>query len=83
VKFENECTIMKKYDMLSLVTYNKKFMMNLVITFCQHGKWTIKVTIATLALGWRPKQGLAKVQAKNEAQESYFMLPGVQENVRE
>jgi hypothetical protein len=33
--------------------------------------------IATLALGFRPKQGLAKVQTKNEARESHFMLLGV------
>jgi hypothetical protein len=28
--------------------------------------------VATLALGLWPKQGLAKVQAKNEAQKSHF-----------
>jgi hypothetical protein len=39
--------------------------------------------IATLALGSQPKRGLAKVQAKNEAQESHFMIPGMWENVRE
>jgi hypothetical protein len=39
--------------------------------------------IATLPLGLRPKQGLVKVQAKREAWELHFMLPGVQENVRE
>jgi hypothetical protein len=31
--------------------------------------------VATLALGLRPRQRLTKVQAKNEAQESHFMLP--------
>jgi hypothetical protein len=35
------------------------------------------IFVTTLALGSRPKQGLAKVRAKNEAQESYFMFPGV------
>jgi hypothetical protein len=30
--------------------------------------------IITLALGSQPKQGLAKVQAKSEAQESHFMF---------
>ncbi len=40
-------------------------------------------TIATLALSSQPKHGLAKVQAENEAQESHFMLPRVQEGVRE
>ncbi len=39
--------------------------------------------ITTLALGSQPKRGLAKVQAKNEAQESHFMIPGMWENVRE
>jgi len=54
-----------------------------------YGK-TIKVTIwgftnivATLALGSRPRQGLARLQAKKEAQESHIMLPGVWESVRE
>jgi hypothetical protein len=28
-------------------------------------------------LGSQPKQGFAKVHAKNEAQESHFMLPKV------
>jgi hypothetical protein len=31
----------------------------------------------TLALGSRPKQGLAKVRAKSEAQESHCMFLGV------
>ncbi len=31
--------------------------------------------VTTLALGLRPRQGLAKAQAKYEAQESHFMLP--------
>jgi hypothetical protein len=35
------------------------------------------VFITTLALGSRPKQGLARVQAKKEARESHFMLPRV------
>ncbi len=39
--------------------------------------------VATLTLGSRPRQGLVKVRAKNEAQESHFMLSGVWENVRE
>jgi hypothetical protein len=32
--------------------------------------------VTTLTLGSRPKQGLAKVWAKNETQESHFMLMG-------
>jgi hypothetical protein len=33
--------------------------------------------VMTLTLGLRPKQGLAKAQAKSETQESHFMLLGV------
>jgi hypothetical protein len=39
--------------------------------------------VTTLTLGLRPRQGLARLQAKREAWESYFMLPGVQKSVRE
>ncbi len=39
--------------------------------------------VIALALGSRPRQGLAKVQTKNEARESHFMLSGVWESVRE
>jgi hypothetical protein len=35
--------------------------------------WFVDVT--TLALGLQLKQRIAKVHAKNEAQESHFMLP--------
>jgi len=35
--------------------------------------------VATLTLGLWPRQGLAKVWAKNEAQDSHFMLSGVWE----
>jgi hypothetical protein len=37
----------------------------------------LKLYVATLALGSRPKQGLAKVQAKTKAQESHFMPLGM------
>ncbi len=40
-------------------------------------------TIATVALGLWPRQGLAKVRAKSEAQESHFILPGMQKSVKE
>jgi hypothetical protein len=33
--------------------------------------------VITLTLGLQPKQKLAKVQVKSEAQESHFMLLGV------
>jgi len=39
--------------------------------------------VATLTLGLRPRQGLAKVWAKNEAQESHFMLLWVWKSVGE
>jgi hypothetical protein len=39
--------------------------------------------VTTLILGSRPQQELAKVWAKNEAQESHFMLLGMWEIVRE
>jgi len=40
-------------------------------------------SVATLALGSWPRQGLVKVRAKMEAQESCFMFLGVWESVRE
>ncbi len=39
--------------------------------------------VTTLALRLQPQQGLLKARAKREAQESHFMFPGMQENVRE
>jgi hypothetical protein len=39
--------------------------------------------VTTLALGSWPRQGLTRVKAKKETQESHLMLPGVQESVRE
>jgi hypothetical protein len=41
------------------------------------------LNVATSTLGLRPRQGLANVQAKNEACESHFMLMGMQESVKE
>jgi hypothetical protein len=53
-------------------------------------KWTwllflkyIFIFVTTLALASRPRQGLAKVWAKNEAWESHFMLLRKSDNVRE
>jgi len=39
--------------------------------------------VTTLALGLRPRQGLVRLRAKKEAQESCRMFLGVQESVRE
>jgi hypothetical protein len=41
------------------------------------------LNVATLALSSRLKQGLVRVWDKRKAQESHFMLPGVQKNVKE
>ncbi len=41
------------------------------------------INVATLALGSRPRQGVAKLRAKKEARESCRMFLGVQESVRE
>jgi hypothetical protein len=41
-------------------------------------EWNNKTKgVITLALGSRPKQGLARMKAKREARESHFMLPRV------
>ncbi len=37
-----------------------------------------RLNVATLALGSRPRQGVARLRAKKETQESLHMLPGVQ-----
>jgi len=42
-----------------------------------------KIHVATLALGSWPRQGVVRLQAKKEVQESCRMLSGVQESVRE
>jgi hypothetical protein len=46
---------------------------------CQWGHWPLLLmgeNVTTLALGSRPKQGLARVWTKSEARESHFMLQG-------
>jgi hypothetical protein len=43
----------------------------------------LAIFVTTLALGSQPRQGLARVWAKREAQKSHCMLPGVYESVRE
>jgi hypothetical protein len=45
------------------------------LSFIHHN--LVIVHVATLALGSRPRKGLTKVRAKNEARESYFMLLGM------
>ncbi len=47
-----------------------------LLTTCIH-------IVVTLTLGSRPRQGLARVQAKKEAWDSHLMLSGVQKSVRE
>jgi len=41
------------------------------------------MSVATLTQGLQPRQGVARLRAKREAQESCYILPGVQERVRE
>jgi hypothetical protein len=43
----------------------------------------MRVLVRTLALGLQPRQWLVKVWAKREAQNSHFMLPRMQDSVRE
>jgi hypothetical protein len=43
----------------------------------------LSLIVATLTLGSRLKQGLAKMWDKREARETFLILPRVQENVRE
>jgi hypothetical protein len=43
----------------------------------------ITYCVTTLALGLQPKQGLARLWAKKEVQESHLMLLGMQKSVRE
>jgi hypothetical protein len=43
----------------------------------------MRVLVTTLALGLQPRQGLAKVWAKREAQKSHFMLLRMQNSVKE
>ncbi len=43
----------------------------------------LEEVVVTLALGLRPRQRLAKVRAKREAQESHLMFSRMQESVRD
>jgi hypothetical protein len=64
---------------LAIYLYSIEFPIPIDLRFDTHHTQII----AALVLGLQPKQGLAKVRAKSEAQESYFMLPEVWESVRE
>jgi hypothetical protein len=54
----------------------------LVITCLKNLLWCDSfhkvASVATLALGSRPRQGVARLRAKKETQESHHMLPGMQ-----
>jgi len=75
---------MKQLIEFELITESKRLKKN-VIKFQNQmniGAWMnfkscTRFSVATLVLGSRPRQGVAKVQAKSETQESPFMLPGV------
>jgi hypothetical protein len=45
--------------------------------------WWITWHVVILALGLQPRQGLTRLRAKREAQESHLMLSGMQKSVRE
>ncbi len=66
--------MLKLVDGITLVSKN-----HLLILFLL----AVNRYVVTLALGSRPRQGLARVRAKREARESHLMLPGVQKSVRE
>ncbi len=82
-------TISKKYATIaSMLMFDVKFNCLLVCSSIPSNililfklRTTQKWRNLSLGLGSRP--GLAKVRAKYEAQESHFMLPGVQKKVRE
>ncbi len=64
--------------MLTFISYVNHSLLSI------HVNYTCMLTIvATLALSSRPKQGLARLQAKKEARESHLMLLVVQKSVRE
>jgi hypothetical protein len=44
---------------------------------------SVRGNVVTLALGLRPRKGLARVWAKREAQKSHLMFPRMWENVKE
>jgi hypothetical protein len=52
----------------------------IVMDFFLYATYKTRImNVATLTLGSQPRQGLAKVRTKSEAQESHFMLSGVWE----
>jgi hypothetical protein len=57
--------------------------MGWAIMMHMHCHFILSFIIVTLTLGLRPRQRLAMVWTTNEDQESHFMLPRVQEGVRE
>jgi hypothetical protein len=64
-----------------------KFNINLLVAKVEDVYWCIwhfdRFGVTTLALGSWPKQGLARVGNKREAQEAHLILLKVQESVRE
>jgi hypothetical protein len=59
-------------DPINFVVFNQTFVQSKFLS-----QNIISCFVTTLALGSRPRQRLAKVWAKNEAQESHFMFPGM------
>ncbi len=56
----------------------------LQLSFSLGSDFTLPIfNVATLTLGSQPRQRLVRLWAKREAWESHFMLPGMQNSVRE
>jgi len=56
-----------------------------VVSFkhCLQVDYSQSFSVTTLALGLQPRQGLARVWDKREAQEAHLILPGMQKSVKE
>jgi hypothetical protein len=65
-----------------LVHFPKRLLSNDILSIWQNIP-VLAPFVVTLALGLRPRQGLARVRAKREAWESHFVLLRVQKSVRE
>jgi hypothetical protein len=73
---------------LSAKKFSPTFHIHITLMFVvethTYASWFIPyISVTALALGSRLRQGLARMQAKKEAQESHFMLLGVRKSARE
>jgi hypothetical protein len=67
---------------VSILMITNDIIIKILIQYLVHS-FHLALIVATLALGFRPKQGLVRVRAKREAKESHIMLPGMYKSVRE